>query len=132
MHEHIGYTQATPLFPRSEFMGRPVHQSRLLPARVAQATMRLIFVDTYYYLALLNPRDPAHSEARALGSGLTGRLVTTSYVLTEVGDALASPPDRPRFLALWKAFEEDSDVLIVPASDDLFRRGVDLYGQRLD
>jgi hypothetical protein len=57
--------------------------------------MRGLFADTYYYLAPLNPRDPAHAEAHAIGPGLSGRLVTTSYVLTEVADALAAPPTGP-------------------------------------
>src|SRR5436309_785624 len=94
--------------------------------------MRVIFADTYYYLAPLNPRDPAHAEAQAIGPRLSGRLLTTAYVLIEVADALAAPPDRPRFLALLKTLEADPDVTIVPASDDLFRRGVDLYRQRPD
>jgi predicted nucleic acid-binding protein len=94
--------------------------------------MRVIFADTYYYLAPLNPRDPAHAEAHAIGLGLSGRLVTTSYVLTEVADALAAPRDRPRFLALWETLEADPNVTIVAASDDLFHRGVELYRQRHD
>jgi predicted nucleic acid-binding protein len=94
--------------------------------------MRAIFADTYYYLAVLNPRDAAHARALAIGPALSGRLVTTSYILTEVADALAAPPDRPRFLALLSALEGDPDVTIVPASEDLFRRGVELYRQRPD
>ena len=49
--------------------------------------MRVIFADAFYYLALLNPRDSAHARAVAIGPTLSGRLVTTSYVLTEVADA---------------------------------------------
>jgi predicted nucleic acid-binding protein len=94
--------------------------------------MRVIFADTFYYLALLNPRDLSHAEASAVGAGLSGRLVTTAYVLIEVADALAAPRDRPRFLALQETLEAVPSVTIVPASDDLFRRGVDLYRQRSD
>lgn len=94
--------------------------------------MKVVFADTYYYLALLNPRDAAHARALAISATLSGRLVTTSYVLTEAADALAAPPDRPRFLALLATLEADPDVTIVPASEDLFRRGIELYRQRPD
>jgi predicted nucleic acid-binding protein len=94
--------------------------------------MRVVFADTFYYLAILSPRDSAHARALAVGPTLSGRLVTTSYVLIEVADALAALPDRPRFLALLSALEGDPNVTIVPASEDLFHRGVDLYRQRPD
>ena len=94
--------------------------------------MRMIFADTYYYLALLNPRDASHGRAIAAGRGLSSHLVTTAYVLTEVADALAAPKDRPRFLMLLKTLEADPGVTIVPADDRLFRRGVDLYRRRPD
>jgi predicted nucleic acid-binding protein len=94
--------------------------------------MRTIFADTFYYLALLNPRDAAHPRAVDVNKGASGRLVTTAYVLTEVADALSSTRDRPRFLVLLETLEADPDVTIVPASDDLFRRGIDLYRHRPD
>jgi uncharacterized protein len=94
--------------------------------------MRLIFADTYDDLAVLNPRDSAHARALAIGPALSGRLVTTSYVSTEVADALAAPPDRSRFLALLFALDADPGVTIVPADEDLFRRGVELYRRRPD
>jgi uncharacterized protein len=94
--------------------------------------MRTIFADSFYYLALLNPRDAAHPRAIAASDGLCGRLVTSAYVLTEVADALAAPRDRARFLALLQTLETNPDVTIVPGSDDLFHRGVELYRQRPD
>lgn len=94
--------------------------------------MRVVFADTYYYLAMLNPQDSAHARALAITTTLSGRLMTTSYVLTEVADALAAPPDRPRFLALLAVLEADPNVTIVPASEELFGRGVELYRQRPD
>ena len=90
------------------------------------------FADTYYYLALLNPRDRAHGEVVAIGERLAGGLVTTRAVLNEVGDALARPADRPKFLALLAALEASPEVTIVPVDDDLFRRAVELYGARAD
>jgi hypothetical protein len=39
--------------------------------------MKATFAETFYFLALFNPRDPSHADARAIGRRLTGRLVTT-------------------------------------------------------
>lgn len=94
--------------------------------------MKTVFVDSFYYLALLNPRDVAHARARAISKGLSGRLVTTEYVLTEVADALAAPSNRSRFVALFQTLQADPSVTIVPASGEIFRRGVDLYRDRPD
>ena len=94
--------------------------------------MNAVFADTYYYLGLLNPRDSAHGPALAASRRLTGHLVTTHWVLMEVADALANPQDRPKFLALLEQLEADTTVTIVSASDDLFRRGVDIYRRRPD
>jgi hypothetical protein len=48
------------------------------------------FADTYYYLAVLNPKDAARDVARDTHRTRKGRLVTTRWVLTEVGDAASS------------------------------------------
>ena len=42
------------------------------------------------------------------------------------------PGSRQRFLNLIAALESDPDVVIVPADDGLFQRGVELYRQRPD
>ena len=89
--------------------------------------MRTTFADTHYYLALLNPRDADHAKAVAVSAALGGRIVTTEHVLVEVADALASPPDRPRFLALAAALEDDASVAIVPPGGELYRREIEVY-----
>jgi predicted nucleic acid-binding protein len=94
--------------------------------------MKITFADTYYYLALLNPRDAAHSRAVTASQGLSGRLITTHWVLTEVADAFAAPDDRDKFLALLTALQVDPSVLVVPADQPLFDRGVDFYRRRPD
>ena len=50
---------------------------------------RRVFADTFYWLALLNPRDAFHARATALGRTLASvGFVTTDEVLTEVLDAV--------------------------------------------
>jgi len=46
--------------------------------------MRSIFADTFYWIALLKPRDQAHDLAVSVGKGLVVvGIVTTDEVLTE-------------------------------------------------
>lgn len=52
--------------------------------------MNLLFADTYYFLAILNKDDTAHSRAVALSETLRNPIVTSVWVLTEIGDALSA------------------------------------------
>jgi len=61
-----------------------------------------------------------------------GRLVTTDWVLVEVADALATPAQRPAFLALWEEIRDQPAIEIVAAQRPLLLRGLDLYAQRPD
>ncbi|MGH7135865.1 MAG: type II toxin-antitoxin system VapC family toxin [Pirellulales bacterium] len=94
--------------------------------------MKRTFVDTYFYLALLDPRDADHERAKEISEKLEGDTVTTQWVLTEVGDALCSAADRPRFLALLDVIDTDGKVTVVAADASWFDRGLDLYRRRPD
>jgi uncharacterized protein len=93
--------------------------------------MKKVFWDTVYFLALLNSADQLHGQARALSSQPLGTLTTTEFVLMEVGDALSQPENRNRFAQFLRHLNR-TDVLIVPASRELFRRGCELHAQRPD
>jgi len=90
------------------------------------------FADAFYFLALLNPRDPAHDAALRLAKTGRMRIVTTARILSEVADAMAAPVNRPLFLALIEGFRTLKTVEVIPANTDLFDRGLDLYAQRPD
>lgn len=49
-----------------------------------------------------------------------------------MADALCDPPNRSTFLALIRALQKDPFTEIVPATPDLFDRGLDLYARRPD
>lgn len=93
--------------------------------------MSALFADTFYFLALLNSRDKGHTHAVRYDAAQPS-LITTAWVLTEVGDALSAPENRPVFLGLMDLLREAPEVRIISASDNLFERGVELYRQRLD
>ena len=94
--------------------------------------MKAVFADTFYYLALLSPRDSAHAQAVSITRRLRSRLVTTAWVLTEVGDAMSLPKDRELFMALLDGLNGNPKVTIVPAGQGLFDRGVEFFRKRPD
>ncbi len=51
--------------------------------------MSPLFVDSFYFFAILNPKDAAHPRAVEFSEQHAAPLVTTSWVLTEVGDGLS-------------------------------------------
>jgi len=92
--------------------------------------MSPVFADSYYFLTLLNPKDAGHDKVVEVGK-LSSGLVTTQWVLAEVGDAMAAPKDRQRFTALLDQLNAPS-ATIIPASESDFERGVDLFRRRPD
>ena len=94
--------------------------------------MKPVFADTFFYLAILNPEDAAHLHAAELLRTRTARTITTAWVLTEVGDAMAAPMNRPLFLALLERLRSDPKVTIVPPTQELFDRGIHFYSRRRD
>ncbi|MGA2441692.1 MAG: PIN domain-containing protein [Tepidisphaeraceae bacterium] len=94
--------------------------------------MKVTFADTFYYLAMLNPGDAAHQQAMQATEQLRGGLLTTEFVLLEVADALSLPRERSKFLELFDYLTSTPEVVVVPTSSELLRRGVELYRRRPD
>jgi predicted nucleic acid-binding protein len=94
--------------------------------------MTLVFADTFFFLAVLNRRDPAHEEALQFYGDTGLHFVTTEWVLSEVANASSAPAMPPGFRRLFDLLERDTRVRIVPASHDSFHRGLELYFNRPD
>ncbi|HUE70765.1 MAG TPA: hypothetical protein VMP01_07725 [Pirellulaceae bacterium] len=94
--------------------------------------MSEVFADTFYFVALLNPRDPHHQAAVKATDVLSPRVVTTNWVLTEVADALSGPHVRARTLRFIRGVLEDPDTTVIADEVVWFERGLELYGQRTD
>jgi uncharacterized protein len=94
--------------------------------------MTTVFADSYYYLAQVNERDDGHTKAVEFAKSFRGQIVTTEWALTEVGDALAQSQKRGVFLQILEDEQNDSQTTIVPASHELFARGVALFSARSD
>ena len=95
-----------------------------------------VFVDPFFWIASLLPRDQWHEQALAAKENLASdiTLVTTREVLTEFLAATSrnAPIVRQAAVKTVRAILEDEAVIVIPQSPALFSRGRDLYEQRLD
>ncbi len=94
--------------------------------------MKAVFADTFYFLALLNERDPAHDRAVAASRAPGLRLITTEFVLLELADALCRPGQREEAVALWNVVQTDPAFRLIAATSEWLQRGRELYRGRPD
>jgi predicted nucleic acid-binding protein len=94
--------------------------------------MTPVFADAFYFFALLNEKDAAHETAKLFSFQTDAPYVTTAWVLTEVADGCSAVDRRSAFLELLELLRESSDAKIIPASEELFERGVELFRQPPD
>ena len=97
--------------------------------------MRRVFADTFYWIALLNPRDQAHNLAVSVSKGLgAARIVTTEEVLTEFLNFFGSRGTHLRRAAAGLVEKMRSDPMIDVAAQTHagFLAGCLLYQARPD
>ena len=94
--------------------------------------MNAVFVDSSYYIALLNGDDELHEAAVQVTAALSSRFVTTAWVLTEVADAFSRPIFRRLAVDFIRELQRDTRITIVPPTEELFERALDLFSQRPD
>jgi predicted nucleic acid-binding protein len=90
-----------------------------------------VFADTFFYLALLDDAEPGHKRALA-ESRFSRRIVTTEFVLLELGNACARAEDHADFLAFVAGMVASPRVRIIPVSSELFNRGLARMRERSD
>jgi len=94
--------------------------------------MKVVFGDSLYFLALVNPRDTYHERAVGFAREWRGVIVTTRWILAEVCDGLSSAVNRRLAVALTRQVTTSRRFRLVLGSDELFERGFALYRQRPD
>jgi uncharacterized protein len=94
--------------------------------------MTRIFADTYFFLALLNAQDLAHTQAVGFSSKIKTVLVTTEAVLFEVADGMARPSQRNGIRKFFDFLVSSSRFEIVPNSPALFQSALQLYDHHSD
>jgi predicted nucleic acid-binding protein len=93
------------------------------------------FADTFYWIALIHPKDAWHPAVLAWAGGhASAPLVTTSEVLTEVLNWFATKGRAGRLLAAKAvhAIRADASVQVLPATTADFDAALALYEARPD
>ena len=97
--------------------------------------MKLVFADTVYWVALINPKDEWRSQARSatelLGDAL---IITTDSILIEVLNFFAEHGNeaRHRAVSVVEQLLISPDTEVVPQTRDNFLAGLTLYKARAD
>jgi predicted nucleic acid-binding protein len=94
--------------------------------------MTPVFADTSYFLALLGPADQYHQQAVVWSRALRRPLLTTEYIVLEVGNSLIRGADRGLFVAFFARLRADPRTEIVPADVERLNAGVDLFTAHAD
>ena len=100
--------------------------------------MRFLFVDTSFYVAVLNRRDRLRARAQSLYRELTENgnvvFVTTEAVLVELLTRMSGFGPEARDLAadFVVRLQRDPRVTVVPFTSEAFAAGLDLYRRRSD
>lgn len=95
--------------------------------------MRIVFADTGYWEALLNPNDKLHAKAMDVSASL-GRVrqVTSEMVLDELLAALSKVPVRPYAIQGVDAIRRNPNVEVIPQTSLQFSRAFGIYRGMVD
>jgi len=94
-----------------------------------------LFLDASYAIALASSTDQHHERAVELAQRIETedrRLITSRAVGLEIGNALSKLRYRAAAVALLDAIEHDPNVEVVPLSEEVYRRSLELYRQHQD
>jgi len=97
--------------------------------------MRRFFVDAFYWIALLSPRDQWHARVLVFAATLDAyHLYTTDEVLTEflAFYSTANATIRTRAVTFVRVMLEDEDITVIPQTRAGFLQALDLYAARPD
>lgn len=97
--------------------------------------MAELFLDAAYAIALSAPNDQYHERAVLLAEQIEAdgtRLITTRAVVLEIGNALAKLRYRRAAIHLLTSLDEDPRVEIIPISEPLYERALQIYRERHD
>lgn len=98
--------------------------------------MRIVFADTCYWIALLNPRDQLHAKAINVSRrpGGDDAIATTDEVLAEFLNYFGTRGTffRSAAIRLVERMQQDPMIRIVPQDHEGFANGFQLYRSRPD
>jgi len=94
--------------------------------------MNALLADTSFFVAYVNARDEHHALAMEWMTASSQQIVTTEWVLAELGNFLAQGQNRRLLGSLVRALSAEDRVEIVPADHASFVDALTLYMRRPD
>jgi predicted nucleic acid-binding protein len=97
--------------------------------------MKQIFADTFYWIALLNPKDDWYNSVIKVSQSIANsQIITTEEVLTEVLTFYSNSGSRQRkrTVNFIKQIMNNPAVQVIPQNHESFVAGLNLYEKRLD
>lgn len=97
--------------------------------------MNELFLDTSFSIGLVSPRDQTHEKAVVWSEKIENSripMVTTQAVLLEIGNALSKSSFREVGIGLLENFENDPQTTIISLTDEIYKKGFELFRSRLD
>ncbi|MCA9982443.1 MAG: hypothetical protein KDD89_16485, partial [Anaerolineales bacterium] len=97
--------------------------------------MNHVFVDTAAFLALLNKSDYLYDTAQKIMLALIAQeaqLLTSEFILLEVGDALSHPRFRRNIPGFVASLYRQEGLTVMPVQTHLLSKAWQLYASRPD
>ncbi|OCR02400.1 nucleic acid-binding protein [Oscillatoriales cyanobacterium USR001] len=97
--------------------------------------MKVLFADSFYWIALLDPSDQWHQRVKNFNRNLKSvQFVTTDEVLSEFLNFFSGYNSTMRLGAIRRVRDmlQGHNVQVVPQNRERFITGLDLYEQRPD
>lgn len=97
--------------------------------------MKVVFADTVYWVALINPKDEWRNQARSATALLNdARIITTDSILIEVLNFFAEHGDeaRRRAVTVVEQLLTNPHTEVVPQTREHFLAGLTFYKARAD
>ena len=97
--------------------------------------MKILFADTSYWIALLNPHDELNRKAQKVSEEQQPfRIITTEMVLVAFLAYVSKGGEhfRKRAVETIQDLRASPDVEIVPQTTEQFQAALELYASRLD
>ncbi len=94
--------------------------------------MSCVFADTSFYQAFFNRQDEWHNVAAEVLQRLQATIVTTDYVLIELGALMSRGTARTSFIRFVKHVRTDPFVDVRTATPELLDAGLRLFESRPD
>lgn len=92
----------------------------------------MIFADTGWFVALVNPNDALHNRALRWLAAISEPIATTEYVLLETFNALSSASIRRRCHEVISRTVVDLQIQLVRGDTALFNAGMKMHRDRTD